>query len=72
MACVANAQANGVRERQAYKEKVIEPVVRLEGGVGEDEENGERRDVAVTSEVILATAHTWYYTATIWSHTERQ
>lgn len=52
-ACAANAQANGVRDRQAYKEKVMEPVVGLErggeGGVGEDEENGEMRDAAVSS-----------------------
>lgn len=33
-ACAANAQANGVRDRQAYKEKVMEPVVGLERGGG--------------------------------------
>lgn len=41
-------------------------------GVGEDEENGEMRDVEVSSKFILTTAHIWYYTATIWSHTEQQ
>lgn len=30
------------------------------------------RDMEVSSEFILTTAHTWYYTATIWSDTEQQ